>query len=122
MTTSDDTTRGLLPGQYVPAVTRAVSDELAARASHLLGPTNLRISDVLPAELKVVRDWPDRIALLVGSDPAPEVLSALRRRGLRPVQSTVGTAIAGDPDDTDTLNAQAWGALFLHDIGRDDLA
>lgn len=28
----------------------------------------------------------------------------------------------GAPDDTDTLDAQSWGAIFLHDIGRDDLA
>lgn len=93
MTTSDTTGAGV-PAQYVPEVTSAVSDELAARASQLLGPTDPRLRERLPAELEILRDWPDRVALIVGSAPPEQLLAVLRRRRLTPISASAGTAIA----------------------------
>jgi LmbE family N-acetylglucosaminyl deacetylase len=49
--------------------------------------------DQLPPEVTVVRDWPTRTAIMLGSEPYPQISTALNRAGFAPLRATTDNAL-----------------------------
>jgi LmbE family N-acetylglucosaminyl deacetylase len=77
-----------------PTTARAARS-LSGEASALAAVTGEAGSSPFVRGVSVLRDWPSRAAVVVGRDPHPQVLAALREVGFTPVVTTVD-----DADDT----------------------